>query len=86
MQIKPDGYLSQNEIKKISKEMDRDLSRIRRVLRKEPFIVENFGQKEIRSIRDKYANIKYNRSLMSIYDRIDALDRMIQEATRPSQI
>lgn len=86
MQIKSDGYLSQNDIKKISKEMDRDLSRIRRVLRKEPFLVENFWQKEIRSIRDKYANIKYNRSLMSIYDRIDALDRMIQEVTSPSQI
>ena len=61
--------------------LKKDIQKILTSLRKKPFITENFWQKEINSLRDKYDI--YN---IEVHDLIQSLDNKLMDCTDPSSL
>lgn len=61
--------------------LKKDIQKILASLRKKSFITENFWQKEINSLRDKYDI--YN---IEVHDLIQSLDNKLMDCTNPSSL
>ncbi len=77
--------ITEKELALIIKQVKKDISNIRKQLRKSQ-LTENFWQKEVRTLRDKYAKYKYNYYTRSIVFLIDQFDRTLSCCENPSHL
>lgn len=77
--------ITEKELALIIKQVKKDISNLRKQLRKGP-LIENFGQKEVRTLRDKYAKYKYNYYTRSIIFLIDDFDCTLMNCENPSHL